>query len=97
MSENKNHQLHAYISGRVQGVGFRFFVNYTAKELGLTGWVRNRYDGRVEVVAEGELQQLNALLSQLRQGPPSADVRNVDYDFREAQGEFIQFNMRATR
>jgi acylphosphatase len=97
MMENKQHQLHAYISGRVQGVGFRFFVNYVADELGLTGWVRNRFDGRVEVVAEGELNQLSELLAQLRQGPGHANVRKVDYEFREAEGKFTRFDIHGTR
>ena len=60
-------RLHAYISGRVQGVGFRFLAQHVARMLGLTGWVQNLYDGRVEVVAEGQRQQLEQFLAFQRQ------------------------------
>ena len=53
MSETSNYRLHAFIQGRVQGVGFRYYVMQAAQDYHLTGWVRNLYDGRVEVVAEG--------------------------------------------
>jgi acylphosphatase len=96
MTEQQKQRLHAYIEGYVQGVGFRYFVLRTAQEHNLTGWVRNRYDGRVELVAEGQLADLNRLLAQVRQGPPSSDVRNVNYEFTEAQGEFNRFNAIAT-
>jgi len=53
MSENERYRLHAFVKGRVQGVGFRYFVLQSVEGLDLTGWVRNLYDGLVEVVAEG--------------------------------------------
>jgi acylphosphatase len=53
MGENKSSRLHAIIEGHVQGVGFRNFVQIIAKLIGVTGWVRNLYDGNVEVIAEG--------------------------------------------
>ena len=96
MSKNDMHRLHAHIEGRVQGVGFRYFVVKAAQDKNVTGWVRNRYDGRVEVVAEGELADLNRLLAQLRQGPTSSDVKNVDYAFSEARGEFNRFSVLST-
>jgi acylphosphatase len=65
------------VSGRVQGVGFRWFVEREAAQLGITGWVRNREDGRVEVMATGTRQQLSALNAHLRQGPRAARVDEV--------------------
>lgn len=96
MTENGNYQLHAFIKGRVQGVGFRYHALQTAQELGLTGWVRNLRDGRVEVLAEGEHEVLNKFLRDLRQGPISADVRDLDYEFNDTEDEYEQFRVRAT-
>jgi acylphosphatase len=94
MTEKKHSQLHAYIRGRVQGVGFRYFVVQKAQDLGLSGWVRNLRDGRVEVLAEGVLENLNDLLQILRKGPLSAEVRDVEYAFGEGTGEFRGFRVR---
>jgi acylphosphatase len=66
------------VHGRVQGVGYRYFVERAGKELGLTGYARNLDDGRVEVYAMGTLAQLSELAGSLRQGPRWADVRGVD-------------------
>ena len=96
MSENEKYRLHATIKGHVQGVGFRHFTRQTARELNLTGWVRNLRDGRVEVAAEGEHGDLNQLLVRLRKGPISADVNDIDYDFEAAHGEFNTFRVRHT-
>ena len=66
------------IRGRVQGVGFRYFVERVAQELGITGWVRNDDDGSVEVYAVGHRAQLSELASRLHEGPRWAEVRGVD-------------------
>lgn len=86
-------QLHAIVSGRVQGVAFRYFVEQRAVELGLTGWVRNLYDGRVEVLAEGERPTLERLLDELRLGPRMARVDDVDIEWRPYSGEFPDFRI----
>jgi len=65
------------VSGRVQGVGFRWFVEREAAILGLTGWVRNREDGRVEVMATGTREQQAALYRKLHEGPRAARVDAV--------------------
>lgn len=96
MSEKNQQRCHAYLSGRVQGVGFRFFTLRAAQDLGLTGWVRNLWDGRVEVVAEGEFQALNRFLGELRKGPISSSVDDVEVEFLEAQGDFSSFKVLST-
>lgn len=89
-------RLHAWIEGSVQGVGFRFFVIQRASQLGLTGWVRNLWDGRVEVVAEGSQASLQNLLNLLKEGPPSAIVSQVASEWLPATNEFTDFNVRFT-
>lgn len=66
------------VRGRVQGVGFRWFVEREARALGIAGWVRNRADGTVEVLAMGSNEQLSKLHSSLRQGPRAARVDDVE-------------------
>jgi acylphosphatase len=66
------------VRGRVQGVGFRYFVEHSAQALGLRGWVRNVDDGSVEVYASGTSGQLSDLEGLLRQGPRWAEVRGVE-------------------
>ena len=65
------------VSGRVQGVGFRWFVEREAAQLCVAGWVRNRENGTVEIMATGTREQLNALHSRLREGPRAARVDEV--------------------
>ncbi|MBX5497018.1 MAG: acylphosphatase [Bryobacteraceae bacterium] len=79
MSESKATVSRRYfVWGRVQGVGYRNFVQRTASALGLKGYTRNLDDGRVEVYAAGTIDQLSALAGYLRKGPLFADVRGVD-------------------
>ena len=66
------------VRGRVQGVGFRWFVEREAHILGIVGWVRNNHDGTVEVLAQGTRDQLAGLHSRLREGPRAARVDNVE-------------------
>jgi len=86
-------RLHARIEGRVQGVGFRYFVLTEAQKLGLTGWVANRVDGQVEVLAEGEHETLEKLLAVLHEGPRGALVMGVRYEWGDASGEFDHFGV----
>jgi acylphosphatase len=69
---------HWIVAGRVQGVGFRWFVQRAARRRGIRGLVRNLRDGRVEVRAEGATAELEALLGEVRQGPPGAFVESVE-------------------
>lgn len=84
------------VNGRVQGVGFRYFVKDTAQSLGLTGWVRNRWDDTVEVLAEGDRHKLEQLLAALKRGPRAAVVEDVQIEWLPYQGEFGGFNIKST-
>ena len=79
-------RVHIYVSGRVQGVGFRAFVQHTAQTMNLTGWVKNMYDGRVEVLTEGSEDDINAFIDKLKEGPIGARVDNVDVNWEKYQG-----------
>lgn len=84
MSEQDTVTLHATVRGRVQGVGFRQFVQHRASRIGLAGWVRNRPDGNtVEVMAEGTQSDIDRLLEDLRSGPPGARVDELDVAWSE--------------
>jgi len=96
MNSTPERRMHAKVTGRVQGVGFRYFVLREAQSLGLTGWVRNRWDGSVEVVAEGDIERLRSLAGVLEKGPPSSSVTEVDTDLQTASGEFGSFHVRST-
>ena len=93
MSERQADALHAVVRGRVQGVGFRFFVVECAQALGLSGWVRNRADGAVEVTAEGERADLDALLVDLQQGPAGSQVEAVTHEWAAATDRFREFRV----
>jgi acylphosphatase len=87
-------RLHVTIRGGVQGVGFRYFVLRRARALGLTGWVRNRADGTVEVDAEGDRAALEGLLERLREGPPGATVAGVEVDWSTAETSHPDFEVK---
>ncbi len=90
-------RVHLIISGRVQGVGFRFFAQRRAMELGLAGWVRNRGDGTVEIMAEGERGALNKFLAAMREGPRAAFVTGVKSSWLTYRGDLPKaFEIRPT-
>jgi len=89
-------RIHVFLSGRVQGVFFRDFTRRWAQILGLTGWVRNVFDGRVEVVAEGEEEKLKMLLEKLKEGPPLARVENMEVSWEDYKAEFNDFTVKLT-
>jgi acylphosphatase len=83
--------LHFLIQGRVQGVGFRWFVHREASELDLRGWVRNTEDGEVEVVASGTVEDLAELRASLRKGPRGSRVdRVVEHYLDEKEGQGLE-------
>jgi acylphosphatase len=79
-------RVRAMVRGAVQGVGFRVFVKGTARGLDVDGWVANRSDGSVDVVAEGHGRDLERLVERLREGPPGAVVREVEVHVEPAVG-----------
>jgi len=81
------------IHGDVQGVGFRYFVMRNARALGLSGMVRNRADGTVELTAEGDRAALEKLLEAARQGPRGARVADVDVQWSPAKGGLDPFDL----
>ncbi len=81
------------VHGRVQGVGFRYFAYQRATNLGLTGWVRNEPDGSVVAAAEGDRDMIESFAEELRKGPPSAVVDNVDLQWRDYTGQFDSFEI----
>jgi acylphosphatase len=88
-------RLSATVYGRVQGVYFRYFVRNVARNLGLTGYVRNLASGdTVEIKAEGQKPQLDSLLEQLEIGPAGARVRRIEVDWSGYTGQFDDFNIR---
>jgi acylphosphatase len=87
------HLLHAVVHGRVQGVGYRWFVARRAREHGVNGSVRNLPDGSVEVAAEGGMAALGALLADLREGPGRARVERVDEHWSEGPGRHRDFEI----
>ncbi len=96
MAENEFLRLHAIIEGDVQGVGFRYFVQDWAASLGVNGWVRNRWEGSVEVLAEGDRPSLEKLLAALQRGPRAANVTAVHEEWKPPTGEFHDFRVRLT-
>lgn len=91
---NRKIQLFMLISGKVQGVGFRNFTQMNAKQLGINGYAKNLPNGKVEVVAEGDKVQLDALIALLKKGPRFARVDSLDVDERPFTGEYKTFGIR---
>ncbi len=86
-------RLEATVSGRVQGVSFRYYTQRTALSLGVVGWVRNEFNGDVRLVAEGEREKLEELLAFVHEGPSYARVSGVEFEWGEATGEFGRFQI----
>ncbi len=99
MTDSTNEQLvqiHIRVDGHVQGVGFRYFVYDFAQSKALTGWVRNRHNGEVEVLAEGTRSDLEDLLTHVRRGPSRSMVTDVKFDWSEATNLYDRFSMLPT-
>ncbi len=86
-------RIHIIVRGRVQGVFFRASAQREARRLGLTGWVKNRPDGSVEIVAEGDEDQVKDLLTWSQHGPSTARVDRVEPRWRSYTGEFSDFRI----
>jgi len=92
---NGKKAVHAIISGRVQGVFFRMETRQAAERIGVFGWVRNRADGTVEAVFEGESKKVDQSLDWCKKGPPMASVANLKIDEIEYTGEYTNFLIRS--
>lgn len=86
-------RVHVFISGLVQGVAYRFFAEKYAGRMEITGWARNLPDGRVEVLAEGSGENIEAFLARLREGPRLAQVDGFDVRREASTGEFRDFRV----
>jgi acylphosphatase len=86
-------RLHAVVRGNVQGVGFRYFIQRKARQLGLHGWVRNNDDGTVELVAEGPRPDLEQLKMAAEEGPRMARVQRVEAQWSSATGGLDAFDL----
>ncbi|MBI2624838.1 MAG: acylphosphatase [Candidatus Nealsonbacteria bacterium] len=84
-------RVHIFVSGRVQGVLFRYTANIRANKLLIKGWIRNLKDGRVEAVFEGEKENIEKMLEWARIGPFFAKVEKIDIEWQEHKGEFNNF------
>jgi acylphosphatase len=87
-------QAHLIISGYVQGVWYRKFVKTNAVKLGITGWVRNITNGKVEAIIQGEEKPIEQLIKMCRVGPQFAEVKNVDVEWEVVEEKFEEFVIR---
>lgn len=87
-------RAHVHISGRVQGVSFRYYTVRQANKFGVYGWVKNLADGRVEAVFEGPEEQVKQMVDWCQQGSPAARVEDVQVDWSPAQDAWSEFNVR---
>lgn len=90
-------RAHVFVDGHVQGVFFRDTTRRRAQSRGVTGWVRNLWDGRVEAVFEGQEDAVRQMVRFAREGPARARVTNVDVEYSGYTGEFDTFSVRYTQ
>jgi len=86
-------RIHAFYSGDVQGIGFRFTAMGLAGSSAVAGWVKNLSDGRVEVVAEGDEEKLIRFLEKIKTGSLQRYIKNIDLNWQDYRGEFKSFNV----
>ncbi len=95
MSEvNDIQRVHVWVKGRVQNVGFRAHVQFSARQIGVTGWVRNVGYDTVEATAEGEREKLERFVEAVKTGPRGSQVDESNVEWQNATGEFQDFQMR---
>ncbi len=94
MESGDRERAHVFVAGQVQGVFFRDATRERAEELGLTGWVKNLPDGRVEAVFEGSPERVREMIQWCEQGPPHAAVEEVESEFEASKGDLERFEVR---
>ena len=87
-------RVYILVKGKVQGVFFRATARDVARSLGVKGWVRNRWDRKVELVIEGDIEAVNRMIDWCRQGPPGAVVTGIKVEEQPFKGEFENFTIR---
>lgn len=92
-SVGANVRAHVFVHGYVQRVGFRWFLHQKANEVGVTGFVRNLDDGRLEAVFEGSKDQVEDMISYARTGPDAAKVRSIDIYWEEPEGSWDELEI----
>ena len=95
-NQDENTRVHVWVHGRVQGVGFRAFVQQNAIQIGVTGWVRNVGYGTVEAVAEGSKVQIDDFLRMVKRGPLASHVEDSREEWGQFTGEFNSFRVKAS-
>ena len=93
-SPNELARVHVWVTGRVQGVGFRAHVEYYGSKLGVTGWVRNVGHNTVETVAEGSQSQIDQFMAMVKQGPRASRVDEARVEVEPVTGEFKEFGVK---
>lgn len=93
-SASSTQRAHIFIEGRVQGVGFRYFTKTNAQKIGLTGWVKNRADGRVEAIFEGPKEEVLTMIEQCQKGPRASEVNNIDLKWEEVDSTINSFQIK---
>jgi acylphosphatase len=87
-------RYHIYVSGIVQGVGFRWYAQKIGNRVGVSGWVKNLPDGRVEIVVEGEHEKVERFIKELKEGYLGENIREIEKIEEEYKGEFKRFEIR---
>lgn len=87
-------QLKIVVSGKVQGVGYRYFTQMKAVQFGITGWVRNRQDGTVEMLTTGTRENLDLFIEEIRRGNPFSTVDQIDINETEAEENYKSFTIK---
>ncbi len=94
VDEQRASRVHMSVKGKVQNVGFRAHVEYSARQLGLTGWVRNVGYDTVETIAEGERVKLDSFVESVKRGPRGSQVDESSVEWQDPTGEFTHFIVR---
>ena len=94
MESGDRERAHVFVAGQVQGVFFRDSTRERAEQLGLTGWVKNLPDGRVEALFEGPSERVREMVRWCEQGPSHAEVENVETEFEASEGDLTSFEVR---
>ena len=92
-SLNRRKSCHVFVSGRVQGVGYRYSAARAAAKYRISGWVRNNFDGSVELECEGFAKDIDNFIAWLKSGPPGARVTSVEIKEKEYQGVYSRFSV----